>query len=133
MAKHEHDDHVAFRLVADPTMKCGKSIQVDTPSGCLRIKSKEELKAQLDHYANPLLKMTLPDSKFARLHYVEKIRPALRFYCKKFGVTVPHWLQADSFYTDKPVEEKMDLFGTDKLHIVEFSKIVSPEGGEVER
>ena len=95
----------------------------------VRIHDKEELEHQLDHYANPDLMSLVPDSEFARKNFVEKVRPALRYYCKKFGVTVPKWLTNDKFYTDHmSAQERQQYFGTVKLSIREFKKLKKMKG-----
>jgi hypothetical protein len=49
------------------------------------------------------------------------VRPALRYWCAKYGVDVPSWLQTDDYFTKQlGPEEKMEMFGTTKLIIKEF-------------
>lgn len=126
MLKHEREDHARFELVHDPRAKSGKTIKVTTPSKVVRIDTKEELIAQLKHYSVPVLQQVVPNSKFARRNYVEYLRPALRYYCKRFGVEVPGWLKDESYYKGMPDSEKLELFGTTKLNVREFTKIRMP-------
>jgi hypothetical protein len=120
--KHEREDHVIAELVPDPKSRHGLSPKLTLPTDVLHIESREELEAHLRHFSRPFLKH-LHATPFARRNHVEKIRPALRYYCKKFGVELPDWLKDDSYYTDLPDHEKRDLFGTHQLNIREFKRI----------
>lgn len=127
----EKRDHFVFELHNSPSSRTGKAIRVTSPDKVLRIHNVDDLKSQLEHYAHPLIKQTSPDSKFARRWYVEKIRPALRYYCLKYSVKVPSWLKDDEYYLGLTDREKQDLFGTTKLKPREFSKLKTFPGGEV--
>lgn len=116
----ERDDHFIHELVSNPHSPTGKSVKVTTPSDVLKIQDKRELYAQLDHYSQPFIRLSLPNDPFARKHYVEKVRPALRYYCKKFGVKVPDWLANDDYFKNMPDDEKRDMFGTHQLSHREF-------------
>lgn len=129
----ERDDHVIMELVPSKTTKTGKAIRVTTPSQVLAVHSKEELEELLKFYSRPFIRHLTPDSHFARRWHVEKVRPALRYYCKKFGVKVPAWLENDDYYKNLPDEEKMDLFGTTTLSHREFRPLRSFPGGTVKR
>lgn len=127
--KRSRQDHVCLEIVPDATMpKTGKSIRVTTPADMVDIDSKEELAAQLEHYHQPLIRNVVPDAPAARKRYVEWLRPALRYYCAKFGMKVPDWLANDSYYLELPPEEKIDLFGTTDLKIRKFEPIVHGSG-----
>jgi hypothetical protein len=131
---HELDNHYIFEAVDAKQSKSGKALKISTPSSILRIFSKDELKAQLEHYSHPMIKHTvLPRTPFARKHYVEKIRPALRFYCKKYGLAVPSWLSNDDYYKNLSDSEKHDLFGTTKLSFREFLPANKMENATVEQ
>ena len=124
----ERDDHMMLEVVHNPHSKTGRSLKVTTPAQVLKIHSKEELMAQLDQYSKPFIRHVVVDSKFARKHYLEKVRPALRYYCKKFDVEVPAWLKDDSYYHNLPNEEKEQLFGTAKPARREFRLPVTAQG-----
>lgn len=119
----ESHDHAIFELHPRGDKKV---IGVTQPHDVLSIPNQKELEAQLEHYAKPFLKQ-LFEEPHQRLFYLQKIRPALRYYCKKFDVTVPDWLKTDKIYTDLEPAEKLDMFGTVHLPVREFSKIKSPE------
>lgn len=115
MGKTERDDHAMFELVHDPHTTSGKTLRITQPNQVLPIRDKKELHHQLQHYAGPFIRHQLPDSTFARKRYILYVRPALRYYCAKFGVKVPKWLEDDSYFESLPAEEKQSLFGTTKL------------------
>jgi len=126
----ERDDHYVFDLVDNAKSKTGKSPKVTAPSDVLKIPDRNELKMQLAHYAGPFIKHQLPDSKFARKHYVEYVRPALRYYCQKFQMKVPDWLKDEHYFENLPDKEKMDLFGTLEIKVKEFRPLPKFAGGQ---
>lgn len=131
---HESDDHFIFEVVNAKKSKTGKALKVSSPSDAVRIHSKEELRAQLEHYSKPFIKHVVqPNTAFARKHYVEKIRPALRFYCKKFGVKVPEWLVNDDYFKNLDDSEKQELFGTTELSHREFHPASTFGTAEIEQ
>lgn len=122
MKPTERGNHVSFRTVnrGDGT----KGIEVNTPEMVLPVHNKEELEAQLKHYARGLLSLTVADSVSARRKYIELIRPALRYYCKKYSVEPPKWLATDDYYTKTmSASERQTNFGMKPLRIGEFQKL----------
>lgn len=126
----ERDDHYIFDLAKNAKAKTGKSPTMTAPSSVLRIHSRDELRAQLKHYGRPFIKLQLPDSTFARKFYVEKVRPALRYYCQKFTTNVPDWLKDDHYFENLSDKEKTDMFGTIELEIKEFKPLPKFAGGQ---
>lgn len=115
MSNRERNNHFMFELRRDKQAPTGKSVSITKPQDVLPIHDKEELTLQLEHYSRPFIKQLLPDSVFARRRYILYIRPALRYYCEKFSVSVPAWLKDDSYFEDLPPKEQEELFGTAKL------------------
>ncbi len=128
----ERDDHFAFELQDNPKSKTGKSPKMTAPSSIIRIPDREELRLQLKHYSRPFIKHQLPDNQFARKTYVEKVRPALRYYCQKFGINVPDWLKDERYFENLPDKEKLDMFGTLELKIAEFKPLPKFVGGQAQ-
>lgn len=128
-SKKEREDHVILSPITKPNGR--KGVKVTKPGDVFRCEDKEDLQEALKHFSKPLLKHLVPDSQMARRKYVEKIRPALRYYCKKFGVKVPTWLVDDKYYTERmSSQEKLKAFGTDNLKIREFGRMrAAPQGG----
>lgn len=129
MANQERSNHVVFRtqMHGDGT----KSIDVQTPEKVLPCHTAEELKEQLKHYAQGLLSLTTANSQVARRKYVELIRPALRYFCKKFNVEVPKWLANDDYYAKTmSAAERQKNFGMKPLRIGEFQKLKPIPGAE---
>lgn len=126
--KDDDADHVVFRTKKRPDGK--KGVEVLTPSSVLPVHNVEELESQLHHYSKVFMTITTVDSVPARRHYVEQIRPALRYYCKKFGVHAPSWLKTDDYYLNHlSVAERHKMFGLKPLRIGEFQKVKPLEGG----
>lgn len=115
------EDHFQSYIKEDPNTG-KKRLKIITPSMVVHIGDKDELKLQLDHYKKPVIGDLVPNTKLARRHLVEHVRPALRYWCTKFGVEVPDWLQNEERFTQLSPEEKMEMFGTDRLDIREFKK-----------
>lgn len=86
------------------------------------VKDRKALETALKWYANPFIRKHTPDSTFARRRYVEKVRPTLRWYCKKFGVNVPAWLKGNGHYDKLGPEEHEAFFGKDPLDVREFEE-----------
>lgn len=108
--------------IMKPMMKQDGSqgLQVVYPHDILDIHDDKKLKGLLDYYSNPMFSSVVGDSPRSRLFYVEKIRPALRYFCKRYGVDIPDWLEKDDEFTGLPQKEKVKLFGTADIPIVEF-------------
>jgi hypothetical protein len=127
----EKRDHFILEKRDVARSRSGKAVRVTSPDKVLPIHDEKELKLQLEHYSRGILKFICPNSTFARLFYVEKTRPALRFYCAKFGVAVPEWLKNEDYFLSLTEREKLDLFGTTELRPREFTKIKTFGPGEV--
>lgn len=122
----ENTGHVRLEVVPAMKTDTGTTIKVTRPQDVLQIHDVEELKAQLAHYAVPAIRLVVrPDTPVARKYYVEYVRSALRYYCTKFGVTIPHWLENDDFYHKLDDDTKQELFGTTKLSKREFRPLKS--------
>lgn len=103
----------------------------------VNIQNVDELKAQLKHYSKgaggPLfIRNLLPPQQDVRSmqlvarNYVEYVRPALRFYCNKYGVDIPDWLKTDNVYTTMAKQDMLSLFGVTELSSREFSPLKIP-------
>lgn len=121
MSKMERSNHVVFRTY---TRGDSKGVEVHTPERVLPIYNKEELEAQLKHYAKFLSSLHTANNIAARRKYVELIRPTLRYYCKKYNVDAPSWLATDDYYTKTmSVAERQKQFGMAPLRIGEFQQL----------
>jgi hypothetical protein len=115
------EDH--FQAVVTKDARTGRErLKLITPSMVVHIADKDELKHQLRHYHRPFIRDVVPDTTTARKNYVEHVRPALRYWCAKFGIEVPHWLKGEDDFVKLSDTKKMELFGTTELHILEFRK-----------
>lgn len=86
------------------------------------IKSKMDLMHALEYHSNPHIKMHTPDDPKARRHHVENVRPALRWFCKKFGVNIPSWLEGNMHYDEISPEHSEHLFGTGPLKVRDYEE-----------
>lgn len=116
-------DCAIFELIDDPASPAGRSPHVTFPSDVLKVADVQALTVQLLRYKEYSSKK--PEEM---LRYVEKIRPALRFFCGAFATGVPEWLQTDAHLVDVPDEEKQRVFGTTDIHTREFRPIVKQRG-----
>lgn len=103
------------------------TISAYTPPQVLVVKDEGDLAKKLEHYSDPFNGHVLPNTRDDRRWYVEKIRPTLRFYCKKFEVDAPEWLSNDGEWVDRSDEELEALFGTSELKLREFQRLNSPD------
>lgn len=120
-----NDNHAIFELVHSGGKK---RASVTMPQDVVRVNDAHELQAQLQHYkkANGVtfLRHVVVDSTHARIQYVTRIRPALRYYCKKFKVPVPDWLKTDTAFETLSVQKQHELFGCVlKFPVREFAEI----------
>lgn len=86
------------------------------------ITSKEALQKALEFHANPHIRLHTPDSPMARRYHVEVQRPALRWFCKKFGVNIPSWLEGNMHYDELDPEQSKELFGEGPLKVREYEE-----------
>jgi len=99
----------------------GSGFEYRNPDKIVTCRNKEELHKLLEWYSYPFIKMRMPDDPKVRRRYVEQVRPALRWFCKKFQVDIPDWLQGNAHYDSMEPEEAEDFFGKDPLQVFEFS------------
>lgn len=136
----ERDDSFVLEVIRDKGAPLGKTVRAMSPSDVLYVPDKEELDLLLEHYGTGDLERMVSDSPFARRWYVEKIRPALRYYCARFQVPVPDWLESDDEYTAMEPAAMKELFGATALSPREFVPLAgsadpeqvptAPPGGE---
>jgi hypothetical protein len=92
------------------------------PDKIVKCRSREELQRLLDWYSCPFVKMRVPDQPVARRRYVEQVRPALRWFCKRYHVDIPEWLKGNAHYDTMPKDEFSDYFGEGDLKVFEFDE-----------
>ena len=84
-----------------------------------RVSDRESLLAELVHRQHNSIDLHTGDISTRRWH-LERERPALRFYCRKFGVPVPNWLEGCGGYEDLSQKTFTELFGNQPLRPLEF-------------
>lgn len=88
-----------------------------------QVRSRTALLAALDYYACLYALLRLPRNRMARRDYVERIRPALRWYCRCFRVRAPRWLATDKDFATMSEALRRNLFGAKPLRVREFVKM----------
>lgn len=126
--------HVIFR--SKKRKDGSKGVEAWSPERVVAIHTHEELDAQLRHYSQ-LLSQSLPSDPEVLRHHVELVRPALRFYCKKFEVEPPKWLADDKYFTEHLSDsDRARMFGDKPLRIGEFRSMQERrlnQGGDDEK
>lgn len=113
--------HVIFR--SKKREDGSKGVEAWSPERVVEIHTHEELESQLQHYSQ-MLSQSLPEDKDVLRHHVELVRPALRFYCKKFQVEPPKWLADDKYFTEHLTDsDRARMFGDKPLRIGEFRNL----------
>lgn len=104
-----------------------------TPESILpHVTSKKALEGSLEYHSNPHIKMHTLDDPKARRQHVEQVRPALRWFCKKYGMNIPTWLEGNMHYDELPPEQFAEMFGEGPLNTREFEEhSTEPENPEV--
>lgn len=105
----------------------GTSLHVLIPSSVIVVLGKDDLEGKLEAFADPIRNGVVRNVALDRRWYVEKILPALRFYCKKYDVEVPDWLVGNNHWEEMSEEEQEQLFGPGPLRFREFKMVVVPD------
>ena len=102
-------------------------LHVLTPASVLVVLGKEDLEQKLHAFSDPISNGVVRNVPRDRRWYVEKILPALRFYCQKYDVEVPGWLVGNNHWEGKPKAEQEQLFGPGELRLREFQHVNCPD------
>lgn len=130
-ATHEDAKYYHLSATRDPATSDTTDMHVIFPHSILSIENKDDLQVYLDRYSHQTTwKELTPDSEFARRWYVEKIRPAMRFYCKKLAVPIPPWLTNDDYFLKMDPTTKYECFGPNELHPIVFKKLELRDPGK---
>jgi hypothetical protein len=118
----------------------GPSLHVLTPASVLVVLDEDDLESKLAAFSDPIANGVVRNSPRGRRWYVEKILPALRYYCDKYEVDVPDWLASDNHWKGMTEDEQEHLFGPGELRLREFMPancadiaVVRDEPGEGEQ
>lgn len=99
----------------------GPSLHVLTPASVLVVLDADDLERKLAAFSDPVASGVVRNSPRGRRWYVEKILPALRYYCGKYDVDVPGWLQSNDHWEEMSEDELEHLFGPGELRLREFA------------
>lgn len=99
-----------------------------SPSHVMKFDSRAELKEALRQFDRPMIE-DLFHTPFERRYFMEYMRPALKFWCKRLGVQAPEWLEGDTHYGHgEPNPEMGDdymqrTFGVDHIEPARWDEI----------
>jgi hypothetical protein len=105
----------------------GGGLHVITPASVFMIHDAQELEERLEAFSDPIKNKVVQNTPKTRRWYVEKILPALRFYCDRLGVEQPAWLATNGHWERMTDEEKALLFGPGPLKLREFAPVNCPD------
>jgi len=117
--KHSSDAHAAM-LYPSTTRKGDPTVRCTYPDKVVRCRNKDELEETLAFYSRPMIDDMVKPSKSNRLYYIQRIRPALRYFCKKYGVTIPKALEGNGRWEDYEPQTKLKIFGVQDFRTLEF-------------
>jgi len=117
-----------FILEIDPGVEGDvPSLHALTPASVLVVLGREDLEQKLAAFADPVRNKVVRNAPKDRRWYVEKILPALRFYCDKYDVEQPSWLVGNNHWEGMPRDEQERLFGPGDLRFREFRPVSCPD------
>lgn len=105
----------------------GGALHVITPASVLSVHDAEALSELLTKYEDPVRNKVIKNTSKDRRWFVEKVLPALRFFCKRYGVDVPSWLATNGHWERMTDEERAQLFGPEPLRFREFMPVEQPD------
>lgn len=103
------------------------SIHAVTPAAVLVVSDVKNLQHQLDVCSDPVKNGVIKNTPKDRRRYVERILPALRFYCHRFGIEAPDWLSDNTRWEELSDEERAAAFGPGDLKLREFTPVNVPD------
>lgn len=103
-----------------------KKAHLTYPHEIVRIRNKDHLLAELEHYSHPMPWMDgsgFAAKKKASLKYiVEWTLPALRWYCRVFNVDIPDWLKGNHWLDMLTGAEKRRRLGDIEVTVSEWKE-----------
>lgn len=98
----------------------GPSLHALTPASVLVVLGRKDLDRKLVAFSDPVKNGVVRNTPRDRRWFVEKILPALRFYCTKYEVEQPDWLVSNNHWEGMDDKEQERLFGPGELRFREF-------------
>lgn len=96
------------------------SLHVLTPASVLVVLGRADLEHKLHAFSDPIRSGAVRNTVRGRRWYVEKILPALRYYCGKYEVDQPEWLVGNNHWIGMSERERERLFGPGELRFRDF-------------
>lgn len=103
------------------------TLHVLTPASVLVVVDRDDLERKLVAFSDPVRNGVVRNTQKDRRWYVEKILPALRFYCDKYEVDQPPWLVGNNHWEEMSDDVKERLFGAGELRFREFTPVNCPD------
>lgn len=103
------------------------AISAITPYAVIVVTSPDDLAAKLRDFSDPVGNGVVKNSRRGRRWYVEKILPALRYFCRKYQVDQPDWLADVGRWKDLSGADSERLFGPGDLRLREFQQTRCPD------
>lgn len=117
------DDYFMLDIVGDED----PALHVTTPASVFVIGDANQLQEKLDAFSDPIKNGAIKNTEKDRRWYVEKVLPALRFYCDRLGVKQPDWLATNGHWMRMTDEEKQRLFGPEPIKLRDFQQVARPD------
>lgn len=95
------------------------TVHLAYPDYFVRPENADDLKEYFARWLKPNIDQ-LGDTPDDRLTYIQQIRPALRYFCKKYNVQIPSTLEGNGVWESMSVEDKLKTFGVAKFLTLEF-------------
>lgn len=120
----DHEDSKHFHMDWKLDQKGKVHGGVVFPHTYVKVKTRGDLEDLLDYYGHSSVWQELiPSTRWARLCFVERVRPSLRFYCEKYQVPIPAWLKDDKQFTEMAPSTQKELFGVSPIVPINFKKL----------
>lgn len=94
------------------------------------VHDKKTLETALHYYGGQMGHTHVPDSKNAQRYHIQKVRPALRWFCKRYGVPVPEWLKGNGVYDNMTDAERKKHYGREEMNTTDFEDMDAPPPAE---
>lgn len=105
----------------------GPALVVTTPASVMVVSDAEQLQERLEAFSDPIKNRVVKNTVKDRRRYVEKVLPALRYYCDRLGVDQPDWLSTNGHWERMTDADKEKLFGSEPLKLRDFAPVERPD------
>lgn len=122
----------AYPLTDKVPHRSGKELpRFQFPHQIIDVRSKRDLDRALEHYRHPFPMMEgseHPKNVHAMRYMIERVFPALRWFCRVYNEDVPSWLEGNGWADGISTEDHKRFFGEKPLDVREFKENKSLAG-----